>query len=39
VKFLEFVRLHVGCRVFGLEVGDGAAGFDMRDAASSTFKV
>jgi hypothetical protein len=35
---LELVRLYAGCRVFGLEVGDGIAGFDVRDAASSALK-
>jgi hypothetical protein len=38
VMFLELVRLHAGCLVFGLEVGDLAAGFDMRHAASAAFK-
>jgi hypothetical protein len=38
VMFLEHVRLHAGCLVFGLEVGDAAAGFDVRHTASSAFK-
>ena len=38
MMLFELVRLHAGCHVFGLEVGDGAAGFDMRHAASSAFK-
>src|SRR6516164_9401523 len=35
---LQLVRLHAGCLVFGHEVGGGATGFDMSDAASATFK-
>ena len=38
VMFLELVRLYAGCLVFDLEVGDLAAGFDMRDAASAALK-
>jgi len=38
VMFLELMRLHAGSWFFGLQVGDLAAGFDMRDAASATFK-
>ncbi len=36
--FLEPVRLYAGCLVFDLEVGDLAAGFDMRDATSAALK-
>jgi hypothetical protein len=35
---LELVRLHAGLLVFELGVGNLAAGFDVRHAASSTFK-
>jgi hypothetical protein len=38
VMFLELVRLHAGCLVFGLEVSGDAAGFDVRNATSSAFK-
>ena len=38
VMLLELVRLHAGGRGFGLEIGDDAAGFDVRHATSAAFK-